>query len=388
MSLPDRGFPAAEFKTRLTRAQEEMGRVGLDAILLTTEPEIRYFSGFLTRFWESPTRPWYMILPAEGAPVAVIPSIGAHLMGQSWIEDLRTWNSPDYEDDGISLLAEALRETVPDGGVIGLAHGRESYVRIPLADLARLKADIGQRRITGEAGILRALRLVKSEAELSKIRRACGIAGAAFDRVSEIAQIGVPLSEVFRRFQALCLDEGADWVGYLAGAAGPGGYGDVISPASETPLAEGDVLMLDTGVVWDGYYCDFDRNFAIGAASDSVKNAYRRLVEAVEAGIATARPGVTVADLFHAMARVTGTGEGASSAGRSGHGLGMQLTEWPSLIPADRTELRPGMVLTLEPSVDVGPGRILVHEENIMITEKGAAWLSPRAPADMPEFLS
>ena len=382
MSAAERGFPVAEYEARVRRAQEMMGAAGLDALFLTTEPEIRYFSGFLTRFWESPTRPWYMIVPAAGAPIAVIPSIGAHLMGQSWITDIRTWASPDYEDDGIGLLTDALCEVVPEGGAIGVADGAETHVRMPLREFDRLRSAVAPRHVAGDAGVLRALRLVKSAAEIAKIREAAAVAGRAFARVDEIAGEGIPLETVFRRFQALCLEEGADWVGYLAGAADQGGYGDVISPAKAAPLRAGDILMLDTGVVRDGYYCDFDRNYAVGPPKDAVADGYRRLIEATEAGCAAARPGAVAADLFHAMDRVVGGGDGA--AGRLGHGLGMQLTEWPSLVHADRTELCPGMVLTLEPSVAVGPGRILVHEEDIVITESGAEWLSPLAPRDLP----
>ena len=63
-------------------------------------------------------------------------------------------------------------------------------------------------------------------------------------------------------------------------------------------------------------------------------------------------------------------------AGRLGHGLGMQLTEWPSIIARDHTVLFEGMVLTLEPSVNLMNGKILVHEENIVIRENGAEYLS------------
>lgn len=104
------GFNEIEFAERTHKAQSLMEESSLSALLLTTEPEIRYYTGFLTRFWESPTRPWYVIIPAKGAPIAVIPSIGAHLMGQTWITDIRTWQAPDYEDDGIGLLAATLCE--------------------------------------------------------------------------------------------------------------------------------------------------------------------------------------------------------------------------------------------------------------------------------------
>ena len=378
-----RGFPVAEFQARTARIQATMADHDLAALLLTTEPHIRYFTGFLTRFWESPTRPWYLVVPATGDPIAVIPSIGAHLMGQSWISDIRTWAAPDYTDDGIGMLADTVRQMVPDKGQIGIPDGMETHIRMPLADLNRLKLQIGRRDIVTDHGAMRRARLVKTDAEIGKIEHACAIAGRGFARVPEIASAGVPLETVFRKFQMLCLDEGADWVPYLAGAAGQGGYGDVISPATETPIAQGDVLMLDTGLVWDGYFCDFDRNFSVGAPSSAVQSAHHRLIDATHAGHAAARPGATAADLFHAMNTVLTGGEGVSEAGRLGHGLGMQLTEWPSLIPADDTVLEPGMVLTLEPGITLPDGQIMVHEENIVIRDGTADYLSLAAASDI-----
>ena len=373
---PPRGFPVAEFRQRTRAAQALMAKQDLDALLLTTEPEIRYYTGFLTRFWESPTRPWFVIIPATGDPIAVIPSIGAHLMGQSWITDIRTWAAPDYEDDGIGLLVGALSEIVPASGKIGLADQIESHVRMPLADLRRLEAALSPRATVGDATSTRRLRMVKSEAEIDKIRHAAGIANRAFDLVPESVSAGLPLSEVFRRFQILCLEGGADWVPYLAGAADRGGYADVISPATDTPLELGDVLMLDTGLVWDGYFCDFDRNFSVGQPRPEVIAAHSRLIDATQAAAGIAKPGVTIADLFHAMNAVVNPGGDVMEAGRLGHGLGMQLTEWPSIISQDHSVLVPGMVLTLEPSVAMRDGRIMVHEENIVIRETGAEFLS------------
>ena len=376
MTLPPRGFAVSEFQQRVAAAQRLMAENDLAALLLTTEPEIRYYTGFLTRFWESPTRPWFVVVPALGDPIAVIPSIGAHLMGQSWITDIRTWAAPDYADDGIGLLVDALSEIVPDSGSVGLADQMESHVRMPLADLRRLEAALAPRRLVGDATITRRLRMEKSEAEIAKIRHAAGIANRAFDTVPKSVVTGMPLSEVFRRFQSLCLEQGADWVPYLAGAADVAGYADVISPATDTPLVRGDVLMLDTGLVWDGYFCDFDRNYSLGSPAPQVAAAHALLIDATHAGAEIAKPGATVADLFQAMNRVVNPSGDVMEAGRLGHGLGMQLTEWPSIIPQDHTVLVPGMVLTLEPSVVVRDGKILVHEENIVIRDTGADFLS------------
>ena len=373
-----RGFETSEFAVRTAKAQAKMAKHGLAALLLTTEPDVRYFTGYLTRFWESPTRPWFLIVPAHGKPVAVIPSIGADLMGQTWIDDIRLWSSPDLSDDGISLLIDALKELAPNG-LIGVPDGHETHVRMPYQNIEALAEAV---EITTDHGILRALRMVKSDAEIAKVTHACEIAGRAFSRVPEVVRAGVPLDKIFRDFQILCLEEGADWVPYLAGAAEQDGYRDVISPAHTRALSQGDVLMLDTGLVWDGYFADFDRNWSIGSPSKAVKAAHQTLIEASGAAFEIAKPGATAADLFHAMNRVLSRGGEITDAGRLGHGLGMSLTEWPSLIPTDHTVLEAGMILTLEPGIALGD-KILVHEENIVITEGVPYYISPQAPAEI-----
>ncbi|MEL6968016.1 MAG: Xaa-Pro peptidase family protein [Pseudomonadota bacterium] len=379
-SPPVRGFLEAEYQNRTALAQSHMRKHGLSALLLTTEPEVRYYTGFLTRFWESPTRPWFLIVPSSGKPVAVIPSIGHNLMAQSWLDDIRTWDAPDYDDDGVSLLVDTLSSLCDPGSLVGMAHGRETHARMPLGSLDAVKAALQQRSIVHDHGITANLRMVKSDAEIAKISHCVDIASRAFDRVFEIATAGTPLSTVFRAFQSLCLNEGADAVSYLAGAAEHGGYGDVISPATDAPLTPGDVLMLDTGAVWDGYFCDFDRNYSVGPPSPAVTDAHARLVDATEVGLKAARPGATFADLHKAMSDVLGS---RLNAGRLGHGLGMELTEGPSILPVDETVLQPGMVITLEPCIEMGGGKIMVHEENVVIEAQGPRFLSSPAPADI-----
>jgi len=349
--------------------------------LLTTETEFRYFTGFLTRFWESPTRPWFLIVPASGDPVAVIPSIGAALMSKTWVEDIRTWVAPDLADDGIGLLAETLVELTPKDTSIGVPDGHETHVRMPMKDFKRLQTQIGTCQFTGDADIIQRLRLIKSSAEIAKIETAVGIANRAFARVPEIASAGVAVDKIFRDFQRLCLEEGADWVPFLAGGAEQGGYGDIIALASEAPLQTGDILMMDTGVIWDGYFSDFDRNWSVGKPSAKVAGAYSKLLEASDAAFALAKPGIRASEMFDVMHDIVSTGED-TGAGRLGHGLGLSLTEWPSFIPTDQTVLEEGMVLTLEPGISVD-GKILVHEENIVITQTAARYLSDPAPREM-----
>ena len=382
---PTRGFEQAEFQARTQKAQALMAQQGLEGLLLMTEPDVRYFSGFHTLFWQSPTRPWFLFIPASGKPVAVIPEIGAALMRQTWIEDIRSWSAPAPQDDGISLLHELLAPLAQRGARLGILKGHETSLRMPLGDWERLVQALPGLQLTDATGLIQGLRMVKSAAEIEKLAHICTIGSATFDQVPKQISLGMPLEEVFRAFRREALAQGADDTPYLVGGAGPGGYADVISPPSRRPLQAGDILMLDTGATWDGYFCDFDRNFAIETADDAARRAYDVLWRATEAGLAAAQPGNSCQDLFQAMQGVIAELDDQSGdIGRLGHGLGMQLTEQPSHADFDCTRLQEGMVLTLEPSLGYGDGLIMVHEENIVIRADGAELLTRRAPPELP----
>lgn len=382
---PPRGFPEAEFRARTERAQALMASSRLDAILLTTEADIRYFTGFLTQFWQSPTRPWFVVVPGDGKPVAVIPEIGASLMARTWVDDIRTWPSPRPADEGVSVLSDTLSEMCGPRGRLGMPMGPETHLRMPLADHQALRKELSDLHIADASAVIRSLRMVKSAAEIEKIAWACERVSAVFDDLPASLATGMSERDIFRRFKIACLEAGLDDVPYLVGGAASGGYTDIISPPTERPVAPGDVLMLDTGAVFDGYFCDFDRNYAFAPLAEATRRANDILHEAVEAGFAAARPGVLCRDVFHAMQAVLDAGGArGNEVGRLGHGLGMQLTEWPSLTASDDTLLQPGMVLTLEPAMTFAPGKAIVHEENIVIEANGARWLTKRAPPDLP----
>lgn len=385
---PARGFPTEEFEARLSKAQSLMSERNLDAILLTTEHDIHYFTGFFTQFWQSPTRPWFVILPITGYPIAVIPEIGVPSMNNGFVKDIRSWSSPHPTDDGVSLLIDALRECCGTAkSNIGINMGQETFVRMPMTDFKLVEENLTQSGTTfvDATDIMRGLRMVKSPAEILKLRYVAQSVSGVFETLYDFVSVGMRDDEVFKAFKIACLDAGLDDVSYLVGAAGFQGYSDVISPPKGRPLGEGDVLILDTGCTFDGYYCDFDRNYGFGNVDDLSKRAYEIVWQASEAGIAMAKPGNRCCDLFHAMNDVMKKGGAqGDSVGRYGHGLGLQLTEPPSHTSWNETVLETGMVLTIEPGMLYGDGKVMLHEENLVITENGCELLSRRAPAEMP----
>ena len=76
MNIPKRGFETAEYENRLGKIQKLMFDAKMDAILLTTQVDIEYYTGFKSQFFQSPTRPWFVLIPSTGKPKAIIPTIG------------------------------------------------------------------------------------------------------------------------------------------------------------------------------------------------------------------------------------------------------------------------------------------------------------------------
>jgi len=376
-------FETVEFERRLARAQTIMSRHKFDALLCTTPANIRYFTGFDTMFWESPTRPWFVVVPAAGDPIAVIPEVGAPVMARTWVKDIRTWPAPRPEDDGTTLLAAALSGTPRRFGRIGAELGREMALRMPVAQFLELRSRVSPELADG-APCIWEIRMVKTEAEIDRIRRICGIVGQAYEALPAGVHIGDSERDACRRLRADLAERGADAIPYLAGASGPGGVPEIIGSPRDRRLEGGDLLFIDTGSTCDGYFCDFDRNYAVGAAPDAARRAHEIVWDATEAGIKAARPGATTEDVWRSMADVlSGGGTLENNVGRLGHGLGLQLTEPPSNMPGDRTILQAGMVLTIEPGMEYAPGKMIVHEEDVAITADGCELLTPRAPREL-----
>ena len=380
-------FTRAEFEQRVERARKLMTEQRLDGLLVTSEANLEYLSGFTTQFARnSPSRPWYFVLPREGKAAAVIPEMGEENWRRtSWCQDLATWPSPTPENEGLDLLAAAIKRTAPKFGRFGFELGAESRLGMPVGDLLRVHEAIKPFEMADCIPVLRELRFIKSKAELARIKHICRIASDAFDLLPKIVRVGDSEKEICRKFAAELLLLGADKVPYTSIGTGKGGYASIIMGPTGRRLAKGDILLIDTGSRYAGYFCDFDRNVAIGEPDDATKRVHELLWRATEAGIEAAVPGKTAADVFHAQAKVLeDAGIVLGNVGRFGHGLGKAMTEHPSNKPIDKTVLKPGAVLTIEPSAMYGRGKILVHEENLVITEDRPVLLSRRAPREIP----
>ncbi len=379
-------FSRQEYEARIERARALMAEAKLDAILVTAQPNLPYFSGAeLPIAWESPTRPWHLLVPRTREPVAIIPYSGEREWREtSWIGDLRMWRSPNPENEGLDIIAKSILDLPRVHGRVGFELGLESRLIMAPGDLRRVREMIRPVEMADCAVLMAKLRFVKSKAEHAHQRHICQIVSDAFADLPKLFKAGMVDADLLRALQADILLRGADKTPYMVIGSGKGGYDSTSMGPIGRKIGKGDLFQIDTGSRWGFYYSDFCRNYSVGKPSDEARRAYDTLWRATEAGIKAARPGATSSDLFRAQAKVIqGAGYAVNDIGRMGHGLGRNLTEPPSNKLGDDTVLAENATVTIEPSLAFGRGKTMVHEENLIVTPAGGKLLTTRAPREM-----
>ena len=380
------GFSNEEFEIRLERAQELLYENKLDALLISNPSNLRYFSGIDTHFWESPTRPWFLVVPLSGRAIAVIPEIGEKLFQKSFVKDIYTWSSPNINGDDISPLKSLLESLPSRFGAIGAELGKEMTIRMPVLDFGLLQ-DNSKFDIVDGTSLIWNLRTVKTINEIKKIEIVTHIVSDVFEILPTLISINDSERDVARKFKREILKRGADSIPYLPVVSGKGGVSQIIGNPTSKLISSGDFLYIDTGTTFDGYFCDFDRNFTIGKASEVVKRINEILWHATEEGIKSLVPGAKTKDVWKKInKKIEDFGFLVQGEGRYGHGFGLQLTEPPSISSFDETIIQENMVLTIEPSIEYEPGKIIVHEENVLISKEGPILLTKRASKELPHI--
>ena len=377
-------FPKEEFTNRISKIQENLDRENIEAIIITSPSNFRYFSGLDSNFWESPTRPWFLVISKKNPIKAIIPSIGITALEKTLIKDIEVWQSPNPNDEGVTLLKKTIKN-FPKNSKIGFELAFESHLRMSIQDFINIQKELSDYKFVDVSKIIWGLRKIKSENEIENITQICSIASNVFDTFPEKIYTNITEKKATSIFKKELINNGADYIMYMACASGEGGYDQIITNPTEKKLNNGDILIIDTGSTLNGYFCDFDRNFGFGKINDISLDAYTKLWESIESTLEIIKPGISCAEIYSSLSKNLIAKDGNDgSVGRMGHGLGLQLTEPPSIMRNDHTVIEKNMIITLEPSIELDKNKILVQEENLLITENGYKLLSTRTPEKLP----
>jgi Xaa-Pro dipeptidase len=376
-------FDSSEFNHRWRRARALMGEADLDVLFVSSPNNYRYLSGHVTPFWVSKSRPMFFLLPLRSDPVLFVTAGQVSgVEATSWVRDIRSWEG--FVTEGVDLVVEAMRQRGLTGGRIGAELGHEQRLGFPVADFLRLQSLLPDAQFVDAAEVLWKLRMVKSPAETEYLARSAAIASKAFRDTFAVVREGVREQELFAAFASSTLLQGAERPGYIPVTSGDGNYRRITTGPSNRALQRGDLVWMDGGAVYRGYWSDFARMVAVGRATDAQRERYRTVAEVMHTAVQAVRPGMPVAELTKlVMTLCDKAGLPLNAHSRVGHGLGLDITEPPSINLTDPTIIEPGMALTIEPTSAMDYGFFQL-EENFVVTSDGARVLTEPAPEALP----
>jgi Xaa-Pro dipeptidase len=376
---PAPAITQAERLGRLARAQALMGEIGADALIIGAGPSLRYFTGV---GWNATERLVAMILPSKGGPTLVCPrfELGSLEAGLGIEAAIVLWE--EHESPyalAASVLAGLGAKTLAVDPA--LAFFAFDGLRLAAPGVATLNA----------APIVDGCRMIKSPAELALMRQAKAMTLKVHRRAAAILAPGITTTAV-RRFidqahRALGADDGSSFCAVQFGLASAYPHG----LPGEQRLADGDIVLIDTGCKVQGYNSDITRTYVFGTPSTEQRRVWDIEKQAQAAAFAAVRPGVPCEEIDAVARRVleaAGFGPDYALPGlphRTGHGIGLSIHEAPYLVRGDRTPLAPGMCFSNEPMIVVPEAFGVRLEDHFYVTADGAAWFTePQPSLDRP----
>ena len=329
---------------RLARVARAVREAGIDALLLTPGPDLRYVTGYDAKQLERLT---CLAVPAQGDPFLLVPALELKAAQASPAGALNlemvTWTETERPFAMISKV-------IGRPGAIALS---DRMWALHVLKFASAFPD-AEQHLASE--ILSPLRMRKSAAEVSALREA----GEAIDRVHANVpnwlRPGVTERQVGARIAEAILAEGHVQVDFTIVGSGP----NAASPhheVSDRVIEPGDVVVVDIGGTMPSGYCsDCTRTYAVGHAPDEFLTYYEVLRRAQEAATRSVRPGVTAESVDRtARAIITDAGYGEWFIHRTGHGIGLESHEDPYIVEGNAIALEPGMAFSIEPGIYPGP---------------------------------
>ena len=360
-------------KERWQRLLDEMRAEGLTGLALVPGPNFFYMTGLRMGLSERPTlcvitenRDVTFLMPKlearKGEVISTaLADAGVHLSFRV---------EPFSDEEG---PAGAYARIFGSSGMTGKWAFEHRNMR--LLEFSLIRSTLGQFAWIDAGEILSKMRMIKDEAEIASLEKACALTDLGVDIARRLLVPGATGAEVAGEVERQLKQNGAQGVG-MSLATGV----DTALPHAGTStkrIAAGDLAWLDLTVSVDGYWGDITRTYAIGDISDEMKRVYQVVLEAQETARTKIRPGMSGAEV-DALARdvIAGYGFGDCFIHRTGHGLGLEVHEDPYVVASNTTPLPIGSVVTIEPGVYIpGKGGVRV-EDDVVITEKGARSLT------------
>jgi Xaa-Pro aminopeptidase len=328
---------------RIVRLQSTLRRKKIDALLVSQPDNRRYLSGYTAPDHGIQETSGFLLIPADGSPLLLTDSrftLQAEAEAPLFKVEMYT--------KGLLKLLEKLKKTL---GFHTLAFESDYFLHSAYLRLS----DMAQKRgltLRAESGLIEAMRAVKDERELDLLRQSTRLNEKVFQSVYHTLEPGMTEREIALALDLTMREMGAEGpsfdtiVAFGTNAARPHAV------PTDRELQAGDLVLIDMGLVYQGYCSDMTRTFVAGKPDPIFIERHRLVRQAMLAGIGAIRAGVTGATVDRAARQVLiDAGYGDAFGHGLGHGVGIAVHEEPRLSPRGRKKLQAGMVVTVEPGL-------------------------------------
>jgi Xaa-Pro dipeptidase len=368
----------AERRSRIEMAQRLMTAQGIGAIVLESGTSMSYFTGVR---WGLSERPFLLVMPAKGDLAYVAPGFEEQRAREviRFSSDVRVWQE---DEDPLKLVAGILK----DRGVPAAKMGVEERVRFFIADALQKANPAAQ--IVLATPVTAGCRMIKSPAEIACLQYANDITLAAYKAGLATLHEGMTQGELAGNITAAYRQMGANGaISVMFGKYTAFPHGSI----EPQRLREGDIVMIDDGVSWEGYQADITRTTVFGKPTPRQIEVWNLEKKAQAAAFAAAQVGATCESVDAAARKVitdAGFGPGYKVPGlphRTGHGIGMDGHEWTNFVKGNTTKIQPGMCFSDEPMIAIYGEFGIRLEDCLHITPAGPKFFTePSAAIDRP----
>ena len=346
---------------RIEAVRGQMRQRGIDLSVVVPSSYMKYLTGYAIRGDE---RFLAFLLPAEGPCLAIGNALYQQQMADIPAESFLWWSDGE---DAVALMARELeRRSLPTATLA-------IDPTMPAHFVLELLARFPKSRVVSAAGIMDPLRVYKDEAEQAAMREACRRADEALrntiaDGAAWIGQTEEAfLARLVYEMTKLGIQEGAACVCVGENASVPHHH------PGPTPIRRDACLLVDFGGTYENYNTDMTRNFYFGEPSAEYQKVYDIVLQAQQKGKEAAAAGGCLQDIDRAVrGHIAACGYGAYFTHRTGHGIGIDCHEGPSVVEGEQTAVAPGMAFSIEPGIYL-PGQFGVRiEDQMLVTDRGA----------------
>jgi len=370
-----------EFQSRINKAQRLMAEQDIAALYLHAGSSLYYFTGMR---WNGSERMVGALLLPQGAPVFIAPAFEKGTLEQFMriTGEVVTW---EEHESPYGLPAQIMADAGIMSAKIGIDEATPFFVSNGIAEASP------QFKYINGAEITAACRMIKSEAELALMQRAKEMTLAVHQATASMLYAGITTDEVGTFLDAAHRKVGAPKGSYfkivLFGPDSSYPHG-VKSPK---PLEDGDMVLIDTGCQLHDYISDITRSYVFGTPSDKHRKVWNAEKAAQAKAFDAAQIGVRCGDVdlaARAELEARSFGPGYATPGlphRTGHGIGLDIHEWPYLNWGDDTTLQPGMCFSNEPMICLYGEFGVRLEDHFYMASDGPVWFTqPSKSIDDP----